>query len=130
MDGFVSGSVGTWSVGLVGGAFRLDAVVGGRRDEQFFVVVSSLFPSTAGDVGHALVLRAIHLARFMLAVLVSGISQGMIMHPVAAVAYLVILEPGIGQFREFESPRVHTRINSWGLFPAHKLTCGKRESVS
>ena len=23
---------------------------------------------------------------------------------------------GIGQFREFESPRVHTRINSWGLF--------------
>ena len=32
--------------------------------------------------------------------------------PVAPVAYLVILEPGIGQFREFESPRVHTRINS------------------
>ena len=30
--------------------------------------------------------------------------------PVAtAVAYQVILEPGIGQFREFESPRVHTR---------------------
>ena len=42
----------------------------------------------------------------------------------------VILEPGIGQFREFESPRVHTRMNSWGLFLAHKLTCGKRESVS
>ena len=35
----------------------------------------------------------------------------------------------VGQFREFESPRVHTRINSWGLFLAHKLTCGKRESV-
>ena len=34
--------------------------------------------------------------------------------PVAPVAYEVILEPGIiGQFREFESPRVHTRINSW-----------------
>ena len=49
---------------------------------------------------------------------------------VAPVAYQVILEPGIGQFREFESPRVHTRINSWGLFLAHKLTCGKRESVS
>ena len=32
--------------------------------------------------------------------------------PVAPVAYQVILEPGIGQFREFESPRVHTRINS------------------
>ena len=50
--------------------------------------------------------------------------------PVAPVAYQVILEPGIGQFREFESPRVHTRINSWGIFLAHKLTCGKRESVS
>ena len=40
--------------------------------------------------------------------------------PVAPVAYQVIFEPGIGQFREFESPRVHTRINSWGLFLAHK----------
>ena len=50
--------------------------------------------------------------------------------PVAPVAYQVILEPGTGQFREFESPRDHTRINSWGLFLAHKLTCGKRESVS
>ena len=36
--------------------------------------------------------------------------------PAAPVAYQVILEPGIGQFREFESPRVHTRINSWGVF--------------
>ena len=36
--------------------------------------------------------------------------------PVALVAYQVILEPGIGQFREFESPRVHTRINWRGLF--------------
>ena len=36
--------------------------------------------------------------------------------PVAPVAYQVILEPGVGQFRELESPRVHTRINSWGLF--------------
>ena len=26
------------------------------------------------------------------------------------VAYKVILEPGIGQFREFESPRLHTRM--------------------
>ena len=44
------------------------------------------------------------------------------------MTYQVILEPGIGQFREFESPRVHDiRINSWGLFLAHKLTCGKRE---
>ena len=31
--------------------------------------------------------------------------------PVAPVAYQVILEPGTGQFREFESPRAHTRIN-------------------
>ena len=31
---------------------------------------------------------------------------------VAPVAYQVILEPGIDQFREFESPRVHTCINS------------------
>ena len=37
---------------------------------------------------------------------------------------------GIRQFREFEFARVHTRINSWGLFLVHKLTCGKRESVS
>ena len=46
------------------------------------------------------------------------------------VAYQVILEPGLGQFREFESPQVHTRIISWGLFLMHKLTCGKRESLS
>ena len=50
--------------------------------------------------------------------------------PVAPVAYQVILEPGIGQFRDFEPRRVHTRINSLGLFLVHKLTCGKRESVS
>ena len=51
-------------------------------------------------------------------------------YPVAPVAYQVILKPGIGQFRQFESPRVHSCINSWGLFLVHKLTCGKRESVS
>ena len=50
--------------------------------------------------------------------------------PVAPVACEVILEPGIGQFREFTSLRVHTRINSLGLFLVHKSTCGKRESVS
>ena len=32
----------------------------------------------------------------------------MVLCPVAPVAYQVVLEPGIGQFREFESPRVHT----------------------
>ena len=52
------------------------------------------------------------------------------MKPVAPAAYQVILEPGIGQVREFESPRVHTRINSLGLFLVRELTCGKRESVS
>ena len=50
--------------------------------------------------------------------------------PVAPVAYQVILEPGIGQFREFEPRRVHTRTNSLGLFLVHKLTWRKRESVS
>ena len=50
--------------------------------------------------------------------------------PVAPVAYQVILEPGIGQFRVFEPRRVHTRINSLGLFLVDKLTCGKRENVS
>ena len=44
---------------------------------------------------------------------------------------ITFLEPGIGQVREFEPRRVHTtRINSLGLFLVHKLTCGKRESVS
>ena len=46
------------------------------------------------------------------------------------MAYQVILDPGIGQFREFEPRRLHNRIYSWGLFLVHKLSCGKRESVS
>ena len=32
------------------------------------------------------------------------------------MAYQVILEPGIGQFREFESPRVRTGITFRGTF--------------
>ena len=48
--------------------------------------------------------------------------------PVALVAYQVILEPGIGQFREFESPRVRTRINSWAFLLAHKSTCDLRKT--
>ena len=48
----------------------------------------------------------------------------------APVAYQVIPKPGIGQFREFEPRRVHIRINLLGLFLVHKLTRGKRESVS
>ena len=51
-------------------------------------------------------------------------------YPVAPVAYQVVLEPGMGQFREFEPPRVRTRENSWGLFLVHKLTCGKHEDLS
>ena len=42
------------------------------------------------------------------------------------MAYQVVLEPGIDQFREFEPRRVHTRINSLGLFIVHKLICEKR----
>ena len=43
--------------------------------------------------------------------------QGVAYEPVAPVAYqVIILEAGIGQFREFEPRRVHTRINSLGLF--------------
>ena len=52
------------------------------------------------------------------------------MSPVAPVAYQVILEPGVAQFREFEPRRVHTRINSLGLFLVDKLTLGEHESVS
>ena len=39
------------------------------------------------------------------------------------MAWQVILVPAIlgGQFREFDSPRVHTRINSYGLFLVHKV---------
>ena len=46
------------------------------------------------------------------------------------MAYPVILEPGIGQFREFEPRRVHPRINSLGVFLVHKLTCGKRRELA
>ena len=50
--------------------------------------------------------------------------------PVAPVAYQVVLEPGMCQFREFETHRVHARIISLGLLLVHERTCGKRESVS
>ena len=52
----------------------------------------------------------------------ADIPEGTRRTPVAPVAYQVIVEPGVGQFREFEFPRVHTRINSLGLFLVHKLT--------
>ena len=50
--------------------------------------------------------------------------------PVTPVAYRAIFESGTGEFGEFEPPQVHTRIQSWGLFLVHKLTCGKRDGVS
>ena len=55
--------------------------------------------------------------------------------PVAPVAYHVILEPGIGQFHEFESPRVSACSYKFvGTFscPQIDIFCGifKRESVS
>ena len=41
------------------------------------------------------------------------------------VAYQVILEPGIDQFREFESPRIRTRINFRGAFSCSLIDLGK-----
>ena len=41
------------------------------------------------------------------------------------MAYQVILEPGIGQFREFEPRRVHTRINSLGTFSCGQIDLQK-----
>ena len=32
-----------------------------------------------------------------------------------ALSQACINEPVAGHFRDFKSPRVHTRINSWGL---------------
>ena len=37
------------------------------------------------------------------------------------MAYQVILEPVIGQFRELEPRRVHTRINSLGYFACAQI---------
>ena len=42
------------------------------------------------------------------------------------MAYQVILEPGIGQFREFKSPRVHTRMyNFVGTFSCAQIDLRK-----
>ena len=41
------------------------------------------------------------------------------------MAYQVILEPGIGQFCEFEPRRVRTRINSLGLFSCGQIDLRK-----
>ena len=49
------------------------------------------------------------------------LAQAGTIQPVAPVAYRVILEPGIGQFREFEPRRVHTRLNSLGLLCTNRL---------
>ena len=58
-----------------------------------------------------LLVRYAALSLFFVSVSGQGIEL-----PVAPVAYQFILEPGIGQFREFEPRRVHTRIISLGLF--------------
>ena len=44
---------------------------------------------------------------------------------VASVAYQVILESGIGQFREFESPRVHTSYKFVGIFSCAQIDLQK-----
>ena len=41
------------------------------------------------------------------------------------MAYQVILEPGIGQFREFEPRRVHTRIIFVGSFSCAQIDLRK-----
>ena len=49
---------------------------------------------------------------FPLVVLIAVINSQRLLcflKPVAPVAYQVIFEPGIGQFREFEPRRVHSR---------------------
>ena len=45
--------------------------------------------------------------------------------PVAPVAYQDILEPGIGQFREFEPRRVLTRINSYIYISYLTFSCAQ-----
>ena len=49
--------------------------------------------------------------------------------PVAPVACQIILKPGIGQFREFESPRVHTHSSKFvGTFACAQIDLrGARE---
>ena len=46
---------------------------------------------------------------------------------VAPVACQVIVEPGIGQFREFESLRVHTRIKISGEFSCAQIDLRKTQ---
>ena len=70
------------------------------------------------------------ITQFLVGIHLDGTTRVGDIWSVAPVAYQVMFEPGTGQFREFEPRRVHTRINSLGLFLVHNLTCGKRESVS
>ena len=51
--------------------------------------------------------------------------MGLYAQPVAPVAYQVNLGSGIGQFREFESPRVHTRIKFVGTFSCAQIDLRK-----
>ena len=45
--------------------------------------------------------------------------------PVAPVAWVIILEPGMGQFHEFESPRVRTCTKFVGTFSSAQIDLRK-----
>ena len=57
-----------------------------------------------------------HRNHYFLVLVMRALASSIHIQPVALVAYQVILGPGLGQFREFEFPRVHTRIRSWDFF--------------
>ena len=52
-------------------------------------------------------------------------NRGCVPKPVAPVAYQATLEPGIGQFREFEPRRVHTRKKLVGIFSCAQIDLRK-----
>ena len=92
--------------------------------------MSGFVPLNAGYYAVVSVRRTRFKVLVLLILALAGESPTCILLPVAPVACQVILGGLNSQFRDFESPRAHTRINSLGLFLAHKLTCGKRERVS
>ena len=98
----------------------------GNKEESSAVRTTSLSVRTAGQDSSSaktsLLLRSARITIGRKGTRVQGVSFQMLNILVAPVAYQVILEPGIGQFREFEPRRVHIRINSLGLFLVHKLT--------
>ena len=97
-----------------------------RLDAKFYFITSEREVSTSNDA----IIRGSPTHATIRGAIFYCVPHSTLNIPVAPVAYQVIHEHGIGQFREFEPRRVHTRVNSLGLFLVHKLTCGKRESVS